>query len=323
MEPGGNSPISLAGEPWSDVAPCVLEWPPCLGSPSFGWVPWTWGGVGADACGARLGTPWEQDATSGSTRALRPCQFPDVFGLSCLPHQLCTGAGLHSVTRGIWPQECPPCRQHPPPAAIQFWHVEEALYSSQQLAAARTEARFAVGSISGVEHRFLFQELQGSGVPAVSCDSSQHGAQEPQLFLNGNTCLKPIGIRSFPIPGADPHLAKATLPQGGDVLGTTSQASPSLTQEVSGCLAVATTALPCPADEWAGRDTDHFGLQCQCPKHTSEVTDPHAQPRDAETKLSLQECASTAGDPWKEKLMSSPLSILPGGWSGHRRHATK
>lgn len=94
-------------------------------------------------------------------------------------------------------------------------------------------------------------------------------------------------------------------------------------QEVSERLAVTTTALPCPGDEWAGRDTDYFGLQCQCPKHTSEVTDPHARRRDAETKLSLQGCASTAGDAWKEKLVSSPLLILPGGWSGHRRHATK
>lgn len=51
--------------------------------------------------------------------------------------------------------------------------------------------------------------------------------------------------------------------------------------------------------------------------------DPHAWHRDAEAKLSLQGCASTASDARKEKLVSLPLLIVPDVWSGHGGHATK
>lgn len=80
-------------------------------------------------------------------------------------------AGLPSAAVGIQPGGCPPCRQHPmptPAAAAQLWHTKAVLYSSQQLAAARIETRFAVGPISGAERRFPFQERKGSAVPAVS-----------------------------------------------------------------------------------------------------------------------------------------------------------
>lgn len=119
-EPGGNLPFPPSQGAVVGCCPTYRSnWPVHLGSgrQSFGRVP-----GGADAYRAGLCAPWEWDLAPGSTRALCPCWFPDVFGhplgmwmmgLSCHPRQLQACAGLPSATIGIWPRGCPPCRQHP------------------------------------------------------------------------------------------------------------------------------------------------------------------------------------------------------------------
>lgn len=229
MEPGGNSPFSLAGEPWSDAAPCVPEWPPCLGPQrqSFGWVPRT-GGGGL----THMGPGW---APRGSR--MQPLAAPGHFVLASSLTSLDSRVSLTGCEQvqgcTVSPEGSGPRSAHPAGSIPHQLQPDLGMWRRLCTAASNSLLQEQKPILQSDLPQELNTRFFSRRSRAVSCESSQHGAEEPQLFLNGGTCLKPVGIQSFPIPGADPHLTKATLPQGGDVLWTTSWSSPSLMQEVS------------------------------------------------------------------------------------------